>query len=197
MPSLLIGYFPKRRAVRSGWVSPHPQFPEAPFPVGPPVEEICSVAHCISGSPDFSDGGPDCNRWGGYDTPGEARAAVLPDDRAAFEIRACAIVPVLFEEGGETAVDLTEMQSGDVAPLPEAYQRLGYDVVELSRYGDSLCLGCSPLSCNAQAGRVAGVNRYCLMENAADARAVARRFAAEKPEPGPFCVVEVWREGRS
>ena len=80
--------------------------------------------------------------------------------------------------------------SPDVTPLPKAFDCLGYDAVELT---DGQCLGCSPLSCNGEAAQHP-VNRYCLVATEQEGIALARRFSISKPEPGPYSVVEVWRE---
>lgn len=53
---------------------------------------------------------------------------------------------------------------------------------------------CSPLSCNNMAKEFA-VNRHCLVDDLDQAGSVAERFAVEEPEPGPYYVIEVWREG--
>ena len=37
------------------------------------------------------------------------------------------------------------------------------------------------------------MNRYCLVDDLDTAIPMARDFAAGNCEPGPYCVVEVWR----
>jgi hypothetical protein len=41
---------------------------------------------------------------------------------------------------------------------------------------------------------VPAVNRFCLVDTERDAVEMARAFSVSQPEPGPYCVVEVWRE---
>ena len=38
------------------------------------------------------------------------------------------------------------------------------------------------------------VNRYCFVATESEATDLARNFSVTKPEPGPYCVVEVWRD---
>jgi len=77
----------------------------------------------------------------------------------------------------------------ETAPLPASFGRLGFDVV--SRHSDAT-FECSPLSCNYMAREIP-VNRYCLIETEAEAFQVARDFSRSEPEPGSYCLVEVWR----
>jgi hypothetical protein len=37
------------------------------------------------------------------------------------------------------------------------------------------------------------MNRYCLVSKERAALELACRFSIDKPEPGPYCVVDVWR----
>ena len=84
----------------------------------------------------------------------------------------------------------------DVAPasLDATFERLGYDLA--SRSQDNK-FECSPLSCNDLAADVP-VNRHCLLDDAESAFALAETLeVAGQPmrgEPGPYFVVEVWRQ---
>ena len=186
MTGTFIGYFPKRRASRSGWVSPFPDHPDAPFPAPPPVEEICSVSHCIAAGPTTGPDTQTTNPFGGYRSPDEAWHAVLVE-RPRFCLYAYWLLPVLLRDGKEERLAIDSL---DVEPLPEGYDCLGYDAVELTH---GQCLGCSPLSCNGQT-EAAVINRFCLVNSEPEGIELARLFSIEKPEPGPYAVIEVWRE---
>lgn len=41
------------------------------------------------------------------------------------------------------------------------------------------------------------LNRYCLVDTEDEGIELARSFCISKPEPGPYCVVEVWRDENS
>ena len=183
----LIGYFPKRRATRAGWASPDPGYPDAGFPAPPPVEAIGSVSHCIAQGPEAPAGEGPVNAFGGYDSPAAAWRAVAPGRRPDFDLFAYRLAPVLFRDGQAEGLALPPP---DLAPLPDTFERLGYDAVELR---DGQCLGCSPLSCNGQTA-AAAVNRYCLVGTDQEGMELARAFSVSKPEPGPYCVAEVWRD---
>ena len=181
----LIGYFPKRRALRSGWVSPYPEHPDAGFPAPASVDEICSVSDCIARGPDLMTG--DINPMGGYGSLEAAWQAVPVDRQGDFCLFAYRVAPVRFRDGQEEPLELPSL---DIDPIPSSFTLLGYDAVELS---DGPCLGCSPLSCNGQAARTV-VNRHCLMSTEAQGMALAREYSITQPEPGPYGVVEVWRK---
>jgi len=53
-----------------------------------------------------------------------------------------------------------------------------------------LGFGCSPLTCNSMAENIP-VNEFCLLDVLESALATAQRFEIEKPEPGPYFVIEV------
>lgn len=180
----LIGYFPKRRTIRSSWVSP---YPNVGFPASEPVEEICSVSQCIAKGPEPTEGEMPVNQFGGHDDPAAAWRAVAPGQREDFDLFAYRLAPILFHDGH---VEELELPSLDLAPLPATFERLGYDAVELTH---GQCLGCSPLSCNGHSA-MTSVNRYCLMETEQAGTELARAFSISKPEPGPYCLVEVWRD---
>lgn len=183
----LVGYIAKRRATRTDWVSPWPSHPDAGFPCGPPVEEICSVSSCIAREHEpFRE-----NPLGLYADAGKAWAVVPAADRVNFAVVAYRLWPVQFENGQEEEIDLWWEPA--VAPLPSSFVRLGWDAVQ---GGNAHSFGCSPLSCNSGADivRCEELNRYCLVDSERGALALARSFSITQPEPGPYCVVEVWRD---
>jgi hypothetical protein len=73
------------------------------------------------------------------------------------------------------------------------FDRLGFDVVQ---YSDAINWGCSPLSCNSMYQHHA-VNRYCLIDTVERAVEAARSFGQKEPEPGPYIIIEVFRERES
>lgn len=99
---------------------------------------------------------------------------------------------------------------------PPGFEPIGFDAVEGyvrdaaaarasgSRVPNQFRFDCSPLLCNGMAqalerGGVPGcaglrVNRWCLIDRLADAQRLAAAFAAGGAEPGPYVVVEVWRQ---
>jgi hypothetical protein len=98
---------------------------------------------------------------------------------------------VQFEDGQEEAIDLWWEPA--VEPMTETFVRLGWDAVV---GGNGHSFGCSPLSCNSGADivRCPEINRYCLVGDERAATGLARSFSVTQPEPGPYCVVEVWRD---
>jgi hypothetical protein len=180
----LLGYFPKRLATRSGWVSPYPEHPEATFPAPEPIDEICSVSPCISrGLESISDPALQ-NLYGGFRDAGSAWNEVPYERRSQFRLFAYRIGNILFVDGQQEPLELIPL---DVEPLPRSFERLGYDAVMF----EFCSLGCSPLSCNGQT-YLASVNTYCLVNTDEEAICLARQFSINKPEPGPYAVVEVW-----
>lgn len=186
-----IGYFAKR-------ITRRPEGPELPG-----VEEICSLSECISPGPEdwFS-------RWTHngvclYDAEATiaAIAAEACDGPNRFELFAYQIIPVRFAPEGETAIMLHDLSDlggprPDAPPPGSDYDLLGYDCIQTEWERNVVGFGCSPLSCNGMAAKIA-VNRFCLIDSLDDAIAAARRFAKEQPEPGTYYVVEVWRKRRA
>lgn len=187
MIPVLIGYLAKRSVRRDQWSGSHPT---GGFPAAPPVEEIASVSRCIAGP---AEGWREFNRHNVhdlYDRPELAWSVVPEDQRAAFRLYAYRRYPVRFDDGHEEPAE--ELWDLTIEPIPRPFVRLGWDAVE---GGPQSGLGCSPLSCNGLAA-LPGLpepNRHCLASSRADAFALAREFSRSKPEPGPYCVIEVWR----
>lgn len=169
------GYFAKRIELAPEWLK------------APGVREICSVSHCISTAP------PDwvqqwChNAWGWYDSAADARSVVPRGHEAEYRVFAYRLYPEVFTPGGRVPLAVPRDVRPD--PIPETFQRLGFDSV--SKFMDSvLGLECSPLSCNSMAAEMA-TNECCLFPTIDAAVAGADRFAREQPEPGDYYVVEV------
>ena len=175
MTPTLIGYFPKRTHKRPSWLQAES------------VEEVCSVSECISESPDGWIDHWLHNEMYVYDTPELAESVVPGSARGEFDMYAYRMFPVLFNEGQQQPFEFPPLH---VEPLPESFERLGFDIVCRS-CGHSF--ECSPLSCNGMAKNVA-VNRHCLLANAAVAFQLAAEFEAGGCEPGPYCIIEVWRQ---
>lgn len=174
MKPALIGYFPKRATETPEWLH------------GCAINEVCSVSGCISEDPEgWIDHWRHNDCWV-FDTPALAWSVVHIDDRPNFRLYAYQMYPVRFDHGQAIAIELPDL---NVAPLPPSFQRLGYDIV--SRSCDST-FECSPLSCNKMAEQYA-VNRYCLIDDEADAVQIAIEFSVSEPEPGPYSLIEVWR----
>jgi hypothetical protein len=79
-----------------------------------------------------------------------------------------------------------------VQPLPDAFERLGLDMVSRTADGP---FEHSPLACNGWAKKTR-VNRYCLVDDETTAFQLAAKFEAGEGEPGKYYVVEVWRNRR-
>ena len=184
---VLIGYFAKETLDPA----------EARF-LGP-IEDIASVAECIvSGADDWRKQWKHNALWR-FDSEELALSVVPPELRPSFHVYAYELYPVLFDlEGGQPL----RMPLLNPHPLPEDYQLLGHDVVELSGMGQSAGedpnyeFGCSPLSCNSLLREVR-VNRHCLLDSSAEALELAKKVAASNGtmgEPGPYVAVRVFRK---
>ena len=161
------------------------------------VQEICSVSECLAKSPSaWVDKWVHNTETGLFDTPGAAWSVVPAAERERYRLYAHRLLPVLFHESGEeTEHPLPELTA---VPIPDGFSCLGYDAVVRhvgttdSGGNETPAFLCSPLSCNGMAAEYS-VNRYCLVDDLDTAIAMARDFAAGNCEPGPYCVVEVWR----
>ena len=186
--TVLIGYLAKQATEAKGDV-------RATAYAG--VQEICSVSECFAKSPpDWVDKWVHNTETWLFDTPPAAWSVVPGVERERYRIYAYRLLPTLFHESGkETEHPLPQLTA---SAIPDGFSRLGYDAV-VRRVGKteedlnySPSFGCSPLSCNYMAAEYP-VNRYCLVNDLDTAIGMARDFAAGNCEPGPYCVVEVWR----
>lgn len=199
MDAVLIGYFPKPTVrTRKGWGAARN------------VEELCNLGHYTNEGPsNWVDQWKHNEMWL-FDSEEMAREVIAdaievkvePDpnrdppwqvhlcreQRTTFDFYAYKMLPTRFNDGLETQVELPPL---DVAPLPDDYERLGYDAVN-----KTCCphFECSPLFCNGMADEIP-VNRYCLIDEPERALEVARDFSIRKPEPGTYFTLEVWRKG--
>ena len=175
----LIGYFARPTARRKDW--PHAEV----------VEEICNASTCMSACDwDWINEWRHNEMWV-FDSPELALEVVPVERRPGCDLYAYRLFPVRFVESRREPFAIP-----DVAPasLDATFERLGYDLV--SRSQDNK-FECSPISCNGLAADVP-VNRHCLLDDAESAFALAETLeVAGQPmrgEPGPYFVVEVWRQ---
>lgn len=183
---ILVGYIAKPRQFESGWVSSWPNETGDGFSSSEPVDEICSVSHCIvRGIRNDED------PLGLYASPALAWEVVPSDQQAIQAMYAYYLWPVQFEEGEEEPINL--WWEPEHAQPSESFVCLGWDVVQ---GGNASSFGCSPMSCNRGSLLVhsADMNRFCLVSSCEAALELARRFSIDQPEPGPYCVVAVWRD---
>jgi hypothetical protein len=173
----LIGYFPKRTAACPDWLK------------APGVAEVCSVSNCFSEDPDGWIAQWRHNAMWVYDSPDLAWSVVPETVRGEFDLYAYQLFPVEFVAGEQRPFAIPQL---NVEPLPASFERIGYDAVSRS-CGNSF--ECSPLSCNHMAER-SPANRHCLTDDADSAFRLAAECEAGGCEPGPYFVVEVWRESR-
>ena len=162
------------------------------------LEEIRCVTEC--GGYEAPDGWIDhwkhnTDTWL-FDTPEAAWSVVPASQQERYRLYGYRLLPTLFHESGvETEHPLPKLTA---VPLPDGFSRLGYDAVvrDVGKTEGDLNFpsgfGCSPLCCNGMAEECP-VNRYCLVDDLDAAIAMARDFAVGNCEPGPYCVVEVWR----
>jgi hypothetical protein len=167
-----VGYFPKR-------IEP------ATEAMGlPDVDEIWSLADCISEGPENWITFWRHNDFGAYNTSELARSVVPADRRNQFAIVAYRLWSEEFDDIGSRAV--ANLESLRPIELDHGYRSIGFDAVSAS------CgqFECSPLSCNGGAKQYSA-NRRCLFRTLDEALAAASEFARGGWEPGPYRVVEV------
>jgi len=170
------------------------------------VAEVCSASGCIAGfPPNWSDHlfEPPClNRAGCTDTAAAARERVPEPERPAYRIFAYRAIPAVFGKADPTpevvapgALFEPYNYLPGLPPEPDlsGFDRLGFDVVQ---YSGAFNWGCSPLSCNSMYQHHV-INRYCLIDTVEGAAAAARSFGRTEPEPGPYMIIEVFRERES
>ena len=181
----LIGYFAKLTMKRPDWLK------------APQVDEICSASTCMSRADwDWINVWKHNEIWL-YDSPELALSVVPAETLPACDLYAYRLYPVRFIKGIRKDYSFPDLKT---APLSSHYERLGYDLFSRTFESVSECapfFECSPLSCNNLAAEVS-TNRYCLLDTAEEAFALAPTMEAygQKPrgEPGPYHIVEVWRQ---
>lgn len=177
MEALLIGYFPKKTALRPDYLH------------APNVTEICSVSTCISKGPEQWLEYWRHNEYFLYNTPEDA-LSVIGDlsNRQRYDIYAYKQYPLVIESGEVVQEQLLEVK---VTKLSKSYEFLGYDAVNKT-FSDAF--ECSPLSCNGGAETIK-TNKYCLFDTYGDAMVNALRFSIEeKWESGKYYIIEVYRD---
>lgn len=170
------------------------------------VEQICSATGCQADSVDTEIliRHPDWCGHGFLASEESLRRAVAEEaadpahageaqTKPPYEMFAYRIHPVWFAQDGlhEGMHPDAEAPAREARPDLSAYERLGYDLLEVT-HGT---FGCSPLSCNGMANEIP-VNRWCLLDTLEAAVETALRFGREQPEPGDYVIVEVWRSSR-
>lgn len=150
------------------------------------IREVASVSECISSGPDDWVQAWKHNPWGFFDSPELAWSVVPKIHRASFRLYAYR-VHALDALGNERPVRASD---ADVHALPESFEPVGYDFVSRSGGGH---FECSPLSCNHLAEELE-TNPYCLLEDRDLAIELALGADSLRCEPGPYYVLEVFRE---
>jgi hypothetical protein len=188
MKPVLIGYMAKRTAHRPSWLR------------APDVTEICSASWCISKTHDAYFTNEHINEASLFDSEGLAWGAVPEAVRGQFSMYAFALFPMTFEAMGDTTRTIPGLS---VEPLSLKFRSLGFDAVSdsgmsgpVDRKPEAICFECSPLSCNSKA-EIMATNPYCLLDSYEEASQAARKFAQGQAEPGPYLVVEVFRNQAS
>lgn len=184
----LIGYFAKLTTKRPDWLK------------APQVDEICSASTCISRA--YWDW---INEWKHneiwlYDSPELALGVVPAETRTTCDLYSYRLYPVRFIKGSRKPYSFPDVKT---VPLSSRYERLGYDLFSRAFESISECAPLfehSPLSCNNLASEIP-TNRHCLLDTIEEAFALAPRMETPgetlRGEPGPYHIVEVWRQRRT
>ena len=129
-----------------------------------------------------------------FDSPKLARSVVPKPVLASCDLYAYKIFPVRYTAGTREVFSVPKVNP---IPITADFQKLGYDLVSREANAE---FGHSPLSCNHLAEEVP-TNRYCLLETAEEAFALAPTLEVPgqpmRGEPGPYHIVEVWRQQRT
>ncbi len=186
----LLGYFAKPTWKRPDWLK------------APQVEEICSVSECMSrGDWDWINEWRHNGMWV-FDSPDLAWSVVPESLRAQCGLYAYRMFPFRYFLGQKVSSAIPEVNP---MPLDGSFINLGYDLVsrECHTLVSPTCGGQfdhSPLSCNHLAESVP-TNRYCLLDTVEEAFALAPTLEVPgqppRGEPGPYHIVEVWRQRRA
>lgn len=183
----LIGYFAKPIKKNSVWLR------------ASNVEEIFSSDACQFGRLfDWVDHWHHNAEWV-FDTPELAWSVVPGALRPECQLLGYRLFPIRFRKGTAETYKLPDHSGAKVMgfapqPMDNSFERLGYDLIP--RYCEA-SFECSPLCCGTLGAEVS-VNRYCLLDTAEEAFAIAPTLEAPgqpmRGEPGPYHIVEVWRQ---
>lgn len=194
MDYFLVGFFPKKRVTRSNWRTLHENDTSQEFPAPLPVEQLCSVSNCmVSGLEVFAYqeiSMASFNQYGGFNQIKTALDIIAKDGGNECDLYAYAIPEIVFQDGQPQPQDIGCVDPDPFPEDPAHFTKLGYDVVEINHCS----FLCSPLTCNGQAYTNQNLlNKYCLIEKEEDAITLATMFSIQKPEPGPYIIVEIWK----
>ncbi len=176
MDAILIGYFPKKTKLMPEWLK------------ATNVEMVCSASTCISEAPEGW-----INHWKHnecflYNTIDDVGLILAKlNDKDEYDIYAFKRYPIRIENGTSNVESIPHVL---VEPLTQNFEFLGYDAVSMSM---SPMFECSPLSCNRGAETMK-VNKYCLFETYEEALSGAIEFSKGNWEPGPYYIVEIYRQ---
>ena len=161
----------------------------------PQVEDICSVAKCISH--DFCDYIKfwKHNGWWVFDSP-----RIIHELTGAEGLNLEGMT-LLYYEVYEKQYNEDKREWEDFTPeasfetnveVPDEVGKrfLGYDIVTYSCQNSSEC---SPLSCNGMAAKIP-TNKHCLLDDFNEARRLLESgdFDIYNSEPGPFRIIAVY-----
>ncbi len=184
---VLIGYFAKPVMMRPEWLKAEQ------------VEEVCCWDACkINPRFDWINAWRHNAEWV-YNTP-ELAWSVVPDSvRSDCQMFGYRVFPIRYRNGIPEHYRLPEQSEEEVmgfAPVPmgASFERLGFDLIPRSCEN---AFECSPLACCNLAAEVPA-NRHCLLTTAEEAFALAPTLEVPgqpmRGEPGPYHIVEVWRQ---
>lgn len=174
MKSTLIGYFPKRTKSPPNWL------------IEPKIDQVCSVSECISMGPKDWISLWKHNTFFLFDTT-EIAQSIIETNISEYDIYAYKQYPFIYENGKYIE---HYIECKTVKPMESNFLLLGYDSVSRT-YGNAFAH--SPLSCCNYAHKLP-TNRFCLLNSLSSAKEAAKLFSIDNPEPGPYYVVEVYRE---
>ena len=189
-----IGYFPKRLVTRTLWPSIRPDHETYAFPAPAHVQQICAVSSCIVDEIESFDykeiSENNFNQYGGFNSPEDARAVMARNATHPYELYAYALPETIYQDGIAVPYEIGCIEPEAWESEEPKYKKMGYDIVEVQHCS----FLCSPLSCNHQAFRNPNlINQNGLAELESDAIWLAEKFSIEKPEPGPYIIVELRR----
>ncbi|ACG74544.1 hypothetical protein AnaeK_3328 [Anaeromyxobacter sp. K] len=161
------------------------------------VVDVCSVSDCLAKRPPEWIQHWTHNRAWSYSTREAALETIPADDGDKYNLFAYWAALRTFIDGAWRDLRADDLFGADLPDLPAGpgpthCDVLGFDVVCWDMGQD---LTHSPLSCNLLAREVR-VNRYCLVDDLAEALRLVAAFTNENCEPGPYLAVRVARVAR-